>query len=150
MKPSVFATNGIDLADIFTIAFYAILALLGLIISYIMKRRRGEELSDPWFGKYKVVALLLAVFLGNLGIHRMYIRRPKTGCLELVGVVVVSWLEMIWHTGILELISIIAIIWCRLDFFLILFGGLIPAEERVRKEDEGYVLLSQQIQREND
>ena len=53
--------------------------------------------ADPYYwapGKSKVAALLLAIFLGTLGIHRFYVGRIGTGIIWLLtlGIFGIGWL----------------------------------------------------------
>lgn len=97
-----------------------------------------------WYGggKSKIVAALLAFFLGNLGIHSFYMGNAKKGFIQLgltiAGIVLYAVGIVDWVSGLgesfptLALIGLILILgvglWALIDFIRILVGGLEPEE----------------------
>ena len=97
-----------------------------------------------WYsgGKSKITAALLAIFLGNLGIHSFYMGQTKKGFIQLGLTVVGIALYVIgivdYVTGLgetfptLALVGLILLlgvsIWALVDFVRILTGGLEPEE----------------------
>lgn len=77
--------------------------------------------------KKKLVALLLNLFLGPLGIHRFYLGRVGSGITMLV-MLIFGWLT----TGIFIGFIFLAVvgIWDVVDFFCIIFNGLPDAQGR--------------------
>lgn len=75
---------------------------------------RGD--MAPYAGppKSKLVAILLALFLGGFGIHRFYLGHAGTGVALLLLTIFVSW----WTCGI------ITFVWCVVDVILIATGAL--------------------------
>ncbi len=93
-------------------------------------------------GKSKIVAALLAIFLGSLGIHSFYMGQKQKGFVQL-GIFVAGLALMIaglasFVSGMGQSIPILAIvgyflilgvsIWALVDFVRILTGGLSPEE----------------------
>ena len=64
-------------------------------------------------GKNKIVAALLAFFLGMFGVHRFYLGDTKNGTIMLVGSLV-SWLLSIVGIGLLGVI--VFCVWGFVDF----------------------------------
>ena len=77
--------------------------------------------------KSKVVAALLSLFLGGLGIHRFYLGRTGSGIAMLV-LTAIGWLT----TGFIIGFGILAIveIWAIIDFIRILCNGLPDSQGR--------------------
>lgn len=82
----------------------------------------------------KVLAAILAFFLGGFGVHRFYLGYSKQGLLQLAGTVLGYALYLVaFLTGIHALLYlgfalIFAVgIWAFVDFIRILTGGLEPA-----------------------
>lgn len=82
--------------------------------------------------KDKIAAILLLIFLGFLGAHRMYMRRFKSGIiiflLTATGIIMFATYPAIYpqagplYRGIAALSLVAASVWCLIDLFLILFG----------------------------
>lgn len=93
-------------------------------------------------GKSKVLAAVLAFFLGNLGIHRFYMRQNAQGFMQLGGTAIGLTLLVIglkdYVSGFGESLPALALIgyfillavgiWALVDFIRILTGGLEPEE----------------------
>lgn len=102
--------------------------------------------SAHWYsgdgGKSKIVAALLAFFLGNLGIHSFYMGNKKKGFIQLgltivgIGLYIAGIASFISGSGaalpVTALIGLLLIfgvsIWAFIDFIRILTGGLAPEE----------------------
>ena len=107
--------------------------------------------------KSKVVAALLAFFLGSTGAHRYYLGYKKQGAVQTcgfisfyVGTIIVSTagyretgLQIIG--GCFMLFGAVTIIWAVVDFFRILFGSLVPADGSYasNQQDSGFVRKGQ-------
>lgn len=96
-------------------------------------------------GKSKIVAALLAIFLGSLGVHSFYMGQTKKGLIQL-GLTLLGAVLLIvgisasvtaastgvvtygstWIIGYLIMLGVS--IWALIDFIRILTGGLAPAE----------------------
>ena len=102
-----------------------------------------NENSKPMAGsKSKVVAALLAFFLGGLGIHSFYMGQTKKGFIQLgltvIGIVLffagigsyVSGAGLAFPTtALIGYLLILGVsIWALVDFIRILTGGLAPEE----------------------
>jgi len=93
-------------------------------------------------GKSKVLAAVLAFFLGNLGIHRFYMGQSAQGFMQLGGTAVGITLLVVglrdYAAGLGESLPTLAIIgylillavgiWALVDFIRILTGSLEPEE----------------------
>lgn len=93
-------------------------------------------------GKSKIVAALLAFFLGGLGVHSFYMGQKKKGFIQLgvtlagLGLYVAGIASFISGSGaafpVLALIGLILVfgvsVWAFIDFIRILTGGLAPEE----------------------
>ncbi len=80
-----------------------------------------EKKMEPIFGtdKSQIVALLLCLFLGTLGIHRYYLGYPFAGVIQL----------LILGTAIkykLKLVVFFAVLWLLIDLIRIFLGDLQP------------------------
>ena len=80
-----------------------------------------EKKMEPIFGtdKSQIVALLLCLFLGTLGIHRFYLGYPVAGVIQL----------LILGTAIrykLKLVVFFALLWLLIDLIRIFLGDLQP------------------------
>jgi TM2 domain-containing membrane protein YozV len=106
--------------------------------------RKFKKDKTYWYsgGKSKMVAALLAFFLGGLGIHSFYMGKTKKGFIQLglsvAGIVlyVVGIVDYVSGLGesfpTLALIGLILLfgvsLWAFIDFIRILTGGLEPEE----------------------
>jgi len=106
--------------------------------------RKFKKDKTGWYagGKSKIVAALLAFFLGNLGIHSFYMGNKKKGFIQLgltiLGIVLyvvgiadyVSGLGATFPTlAIIGLVILFGVgLWALIDFIRILTGGLEPEE----------------------
>ena len=75
--------------------------------------------------KSMLVAYLLAIFLGGLGVHRFYLGRTNSGIVMLV-MCIVGWLTAAFVIGLVLLIPLA--IWLLVDLFLI--PGMVEADKR--------------------
>ncbi len=112
------------------------------------KQLKEFKKANNWYAggsKSKIVAALLAFFLGNLGIHSFYMGNKKKGFIQL-GVTVVGIVLLIAgfasavtsaSTGtiafptlaIVGMVLLLGVsIWAFVDFIRILTGGLAPEE----------------------
>lgn len=80
--------------------------------------------------KGKFWAIILCLFLGNLGIHRFYLGRYGSGAIILI-LEILGWLTSFLYIGYLFLA--ISLIWVVIDFFRILFNGFPDAQGRKLK-----------------
>lgn len=104
----------------------------------------SERKSGGGGGKSKILAALLALFLGTLGIHSFYMKKTGKGFLQL-GLTILGYVLLIAGavstvaslgttatisgTAIAGLIIIYGVaIWALVDFVRILTGGLQPEE----------------------
>ena len=71
--------------------------------------------------KQKVVAALLAFFLGTLGIHNFYLGYKTKAIIQLV-VTIVGWITAVFIVGIFLVIGIA--IWAFVEFIMILIGKI--------------------------
>lgn len=76
----------------------------------------GEPLSD----KQKVVAGLLQIFLGTLGVGRFYTGHTGIAVTQLL-MTVVGWLTVIFFVGVFLLIGVA--IWAFIDGIILLSAG---------------------------
>ena len=126
---------------------------VALILSLAARAHREEwSVRSCWAGKHQWFAVLLALVLGALGIHRFYLRRHVTGALQvfgtlpfLSGALLLSDAKMtdflflndnVVGGLLLFLIGVAFVIWRLLDLFMILFGGLVPKRKRPPKRAE--------------
>jgi TM2 domain-containing membrane protein YozV len=80
------------------------------------KQKHDDSLAEGG-DKNQLVALLLAIFLGALGIHRFYIGRTGTALLQL----------LLFVLGLFLLFPLYALaIWILVDIILIVTGNLTP------------------------
>lgn len=92
-------------------------------------------------GKSRIVAALLAIFLGSLGIHSFYMGMTKKGFLQLgltiLGIVLlavglsgyVSGIDSFPILGVIGYLLVLGVgIWALVDFVRILTGSLEPEE----------------------
>lgn len=111
------------------------------------KQLKDFKKANNWYaggGKSKIVAALLAFFLGNLGIHSFYMGNKKKGFIQLgatlVGIIllVAGASKTVATLGATATVSPLFIvgavlllgvgIWAFVDFIRILTGGLAPEE----------------------
>lgn len=113
------------------------------------KQLKDFKKANNWYaggGKSKIVAALLAFFLGGFGIHRFYMGQKKQGFMQLGGTIVgialvvagaaktVTAIGTGASTSVSTLVIIGAVIllgvsiWAFVDFIRILTGGLAPEE----------------------
>ena len=91
-------------------------------------------------GKSKVAAILLAIFLGPIGVHRYYLGYSKQGAFQTIGFACIvggiaiegpalykNTLGLLVPALILLLIGLGTSIWAFVDFIRIITGGLKPA-----------------------
>ena len=133
------------------LAILGIIIGVALVLSLLSRSRRDEWSVRPcWQEKNQWIAFALALILGSLGIHRMYMRRPVTGACQLIGLapflsgaLLLSEAKMtdfVFLTDnvvggiILFVIGLAFVAWRVLDLFMILFGGLVPRKKRVKTE----------------
>ncbi len=74
-----------------------------------------KQLNQKW-----LIALLLCLFLGCLGVHRFYVGQTKTGVTMLLLVLLGSW---IFGIG-----AIVAWIWAIVDLINIAMGKFVDGE----------------------
>lgn len=88
----------------------------------------SSELSRK--GKNIVLAYILLIFLGSLGIHRFYLGRTGTAIAQLI-LSIVGWVTAIIIIGFIPL-AIVGI-WLIIDLFLV--PGIIRSEnDKIEKE----------------
>lgn len=80
--------------------------------------------------KSKLVALLLVIFLGGLGLHRFYLGRIKSGLLMLALSIIGSITSTI---GIGSAVLFIVSCWCLVDLICLCIGKLTDAEGKPLK-----------------
>ena len=80
--------------------------------------------------KNKLAALLLCLFLGTLGLHRIYIGR-KQGGLLMLALTVVGWLTS--GLGIGGALTLAVGIWALVDLVCLCIGKLTDAEGKPLK-----------------
>ncbi|GAA3697256.1 TM2 domain-containing protein [Gordonia hankookensis] len=75
----------------------------------------------PFSDKSKVVAGLLQIFLGSLGVGRFYLGDFQTGGIQL-GLTVIGWITAIFFVGFLVLLGVG--IWALIDGIMMLTGSV--------------------------
>lgn len=88
--------------------FKEVVALKAL--QHTIKKELAKD-GQSGTGKDQLIALLLVIFLGVLGVHRFYLGYPLIGIIQLL---------TIGGCGI----------WATIDFFRIIFGSLKPSRGR--------------------
>ncbi len=78
--------------------------------------------------KSRLATLLLAWFLGTLGLHRFYIGKFGSGVLLLI-LGILGW-STTWLFGLGYLFLVAAGIWVVIDFILTLFGAMRDGQGR--------------------
>ena len=81
-------------------------------------------------GKSTLVAYLLLIFLGTLGIHRFYLGRTGTAVTQLV-LTIIGWLTAIILIGF----ALLAVVWVWVIVDLFLVPGIIEAENDKLEKD---------------
>ncbi|WJY90979.1 TM2 domain protein [Corynebacterium faecale] len=107
--------------------------------SYNVPQHHGA--SMPQFQQYQpqpqqksmILAALLALFLGNLGVHNFYLGYTRAGLMQ-VGLTVAGWVLSIVLIGFLFLFVVGA--WALIDFFRILLRS-----GRLKFDSRGVPLL---------
>ncbi len=102
------------------------------------KKRSGDKKMNT--EKSKIIAALLAFFVGGIGVHRYYLGYTKAGAIQTCGFVSLIigfslYSASIYESGILVLLSLVFLllglateIWVFVDFVRILTGSLVPAD----------------------
>lgn len=80
--------------------------------------------------KSKLIALLLVLFLGGLGLHRIYIGRRNSGLIMLGASILGGITSAI---GVGEAILFIVSCWCLVDLVALCIGKLTDAQGRPLK-----------------
>ena len=107
-----------------------------------LKDARHQNSKPMAGGKSKVVAALLAIFLGSFGIHSFYMGQKKKGFIQLglsllgIGLIIAGASSYVSGVGqtvpvtfIIGYLLILGVgIWAFVDFIRILTGGLVPEE----------------------
>ena len=78
--------------------------------------------------KSKLITVLLALFLGTLGLHRLYIGKIRTGLAILI-LSILGWVTM-WVGGLGFIFLTIVFILVFVDFLMALFGAMKDSEGR--------------------
>ena len=124
-------------------------ALQALAESVSRRSERERGIRECWAGKSRGLAAFLALAFGFAGVHRFYMRCIVTGILQCLGTaafVLGAWLlgrsDMFAFLMLTDQVSIglflflgglATQLWHISDFFMILFGGMIPKRIRNRK-----------------
>lgn len=80
-------------------------------------------------GKSVIVAILLALFFGTLGVHRFYLGQKTVG-ISMAILTILGWLTFIFVIGMLPLA--ITGIWSFIDLFLV--PSIVSTENRLLEE----------------
>lgn len=71
------------------------------------ERRSGRAQMRYQWRRSRIVAGVLALFLGRFGIHKFYLGYNKQGIIMLLGSLIGGWRSLGWLTGALYLIGIV-------------------------------------------
>ena len=120
-----------------------------LIESVARRGQRERSMQECWRGKSRTVSAFLALAFGFAGVHRFYMRCIITGiaqCLGTAAFIAGAWmlgksdvfaflmLDDRVSVGLVLFLSGLAMqLWHISDFFMILFGGMIP--KRISNEN---------------
>lgn len=80
--------------------------------------------------KSKLIALLLVLFLGGLGLHRIYIGRRNSG-LIMLGLSILGSITTAFGVG--EAVLFLVSVWCFVDLIALCIGKLTDAQGRPLK-----------------
>lgn len=94
-----------------------------------LRKKSTTDISDV-SDKSRLATVLLAWFLGHLGIHRFYIGKTGTGVVMLI-LGVLGWLTVWFFIGWLFLIPVE--IWALIDFIIAITGNMKDAEGKIIK-----------------
>lgn len=75
------------------------------------------QYDDYQYPHSRVVAALLAFFLGGLGIHNFYLGHTKNGLFQLL-LNVIGWATLVFGIGLIFLLALF--VWVMIDFFMII------------------------------
>ena len=135
-------------------AIILVILLLVVIVhalteSISRRAERERTMVECWRGKSRLLAAVFALAFGFFGVHRFYIRSIGPGILQLLGTVAFvlgAWmlgnarfadfimLSDAASMGLMLFVSGLAMqLWHISDFFMILFGGLIPKRRRKKE-----------------
>lgn len=95
----------------------------------------NSEVSSA--GKNLIVAFILDLFLGTLGIHRLYVGKKGSGIAMMV-LTFIGWLTAVLFIGFVPLI--ITGIWSFVDLFLV--TGMVEEANNNLKEEKAIRILS--------
>ena len=135
------------------------LGILGIIVGVALlfsllarMRRDSFDVRQYWKGRNRWIAAILALALGIIGAHLIYMRKYVTGILQLLGTVpflggamLLSEAKMMDFIAlsdnvvgglILFVIGLVFVVWRLLDLFMILFGGLTPRKRKLPKPEK--------------
>ena len=90
----------------------------------------NNNIQVYYSNKSKLAALLLCLFLGTLGLHRIYIGRKQSG-LAMLGLTVVGWLTT--GLGIGGALTLFVGIWALVDLVTLWIGKLTDDQGRPLK-----------------
>ena len=138
-KPSVEMNEG---TSYILVVIILVIILHALTESIARRGQRERSIQECWRGKSRFVSAFLALAFGFTGAHRFYLRCIITGILQCVGsvaFVIGAWLlgssDMFAFLRLDDKVSIGLVLflgglamqlWHVSDFFMILFGGMIP------------------------
>ncbi len=138
-------------SSIILLVLLAVVILKSLAESISRCGQRERTVRECWKGKSRGIAAFLALAFGFVGVHRFYLRYIVTGIVQCVGTVafiIGAW--MLGNSNMLDFLmltdrvsiglflflgGLAAQFWHISDFYMILFGGMIP--RRTRAEIRG-------------